>query len=426
MATSAPDDAGAETYDRFDWQCAMATADMLAFYLDRVASSSTLDDETTFEMLCEHHEDWALIDGVDSEIVSAKHLEPTFGTFTTIKQLLDEGGVLHLYDRWSALQKSPRCRLVTSAVQTGDAAALLRACDYFAGQGSGALDLGEFEDILGKLAREITKRRFTKAKAADPDVSQESFPQGPAETLASFLRVLRIDRHPYRDDLRGSESRKYALPVATALGRPDAADAIWQALFDVVRERMRAAGPTPRASLPLVLGAKDELGFEARQLTLSEIRTIVAVALANPAGYRPLPKRIKTTKVAVKMSVGGCSDNAIARAENLRLQFRRHMRDVTSGPSQAAAQQKIENILQRIAEEQTDLVRDGAAQWGPQLWTSLQTRLDDLEGSPKARGLDSDLLMGAIAELANNCHVWFSPDFDADEFSRQLAEEATQ
>ena len=198
----------------------MATADVLAYYLDRVAATPTPADEIDFELLCEHHEDWALIEGVNTEIVSAKHLEPTFGTFTTIKQLLDEGGVLHLYDRWQGLEKSPRCRVVTSAVQTDDAALFMRACDHFARQGSEPLDLGEFNEFLGKLAREIAKRRLTRAKAANPEVTQDSVPLEPAETLASFLRVLRVDRHPYRDDLRDSESRKYALPVATALGRP--------------------------------------------------------------------------------------------------------------------------------------------------------------------------------------------------------------
>lgn len=425
--TPAPDDAGAETYDRFDWQCAMATADLLAFYFGQLSAGGSPPDGVVFELICEHHEDWALSNGVKAEIISAKHHERGFGTYSTLKQLLDEGGVLHLLDRWLALQKTPECRVMTTSGLSGDAQLLERACAHFSEQDEGALEVGEHEELLSRFAKEITNRRVTKLRSADPKATEASVEVESPETLAAFLRILRVTHGlPFRDDLQYSASSRYAMPVAKALGRDDAADAIWHALLNVVRERMRAAGPHPRASLPLVLGAKDEPGFEKRMLTLSDVDTIIGVALANPSGYRPLPKQIKTTRVAVKMSVGGCSDNAIARAENLRLQFRKHWRTVTSGPGRVSSRQKIENVLQRIVEEETELVSGDAGPWGTALWSSVRLRLDALENSPKAQGLDADLLLGGVAELSNNCLVWFSEGFDADTFARDLAEEATQ
>ena len=426
--TPAPDDAGAETYDRFDWQCAMATADALAFYYGMLANGATpADSDVSFELICEHHEDWALSDGVLAEIVSAKHHERGFGTYSTLKQVLEEGGVLHLLDRWTALDRSPRCRVVTTSGLSSDALLLENACAHFAAQDADVLDLGEHEELLRRLAKEISRRRVAKLSANGTSTSMPSVADESPETLVAFLRMLHLDHgRPFRDDLRYSASGRYAMPVAKALGRPDAAEAIWESLMGIVGERMRAAGPIPRASLPLVFGAKDDTGFEARMLTLSELDTIVSVALSNPFGYRPLPRQIRTTKVAVKMSVGGCSDNAIARAESLRLQFRRHWRISTSGPSDITSRQRVENALRRVVDEETAIVSGGIGSWGHALWSAVQDRLDGLENTPKAHGLDADLLLGGVAELSNNCHVWFSDGFNAAEVSRQLAEEAMQ
>ena len=78
-------------------------------------------------------------------------------------------------------------------------------------------------------------------------------------------------------------------------------------------------------------------------------------------------------------------------------------------------------LLNRLGE----LVSHLTEPWGKKLWTSVQARVDTLEGTRKANGLDADMLLGGIAELSNNCVVWFSPKFDVDEKMRQLAEEAT-
>lgn len=421
--TPAPDDAGAEAMDRFDWQCAMATADLLAIYADVLAAGKTAETAVV-ELICEHHEDWALSAGDDAEIVSAKHLEREFGTYSTLKQVLDEGGVLHLFDRWMALGQSPICRVMTTPSVSGEAREFERACEHFARHGV-TPDFGGFGQFLIKLALEIAKRRQVKAKRSEPHSQPDSLPVS-AEVLATFLGMLRFTHsRPFRDDLAYSAGDRYARPVAEALGHPEAANAIWEALISVVRERMRAAGPDPRASLPLVLGAKGEPGFEKRMLTLADLETIVRVAIANASGYRRLPKRVLTSKVAVKMSVGGCSDTAVARAERLRLQFRSHWRSLSSGPGRATTQRKVENMLHRLADEEAAVVTTSIEPWGPGLWSALQSRVDALEGQTKAQGLDSDLLLGGVADLSNNCLVWFSPSFDAESVMREMAQRAT-
>lgn len=130
--TPPPDDAGASTADRYDWQAAMATADVLALYLDCLEADGTVRDAAGFEVICEHHEDWALSDAGIAEIVSAKHRETGVGAFTTFRSLLVDGGVLNLYDRWLALDEAPRCRLVTTAGLASEAHTLTEIAAAFA------------------------------------------------------------------------------------------------------------------------------------------------------------------------------------------------------------------------------------------------------------------------------------------------------
>lgn len=419
VATIPSDDAGAETLDRFEWQCVMATADVLALYEQTLGDASS-----SHELICEHHEDWSLREATDAEIVSAKHHEREFGTYSTLKQLLDDGGVLHLFDRWHALQRSPLCRVVTTPALSSDAQKFEQACAHFKGQTGDALDFGPHAELMDKLVTEVKKRRATKKSGSTADGAADPA-QDPA-SFAAFMRVLRLDHgRPFRDDLRYAAAERYAVPLAKRLGKPEAAGAIWAAVLNVVRERMRAAGPTPRAALPKVLGAADEEGYEARSLTLGEVGVIVEVAITNTAGLAPLPKPVRTSRVAVKMAVGGCHETTISRAERLRLQFKTYWRTVGSGPGRAAQQQKVDNVLHQIAEDETIRVATDDEPWGQALWSAVQQRIDALETTPKAQGLDADLLMGGVAELANNCLVWFSEGFNADEFARRLAEEAS-
>jgi hypothetical protein len=64
--------------------------------------------------VCEHHEDWAIISRRREQLVSGKHREISVGPISTIRQLLADGGTLHLYPRWTALERTPKCRLVTT------------------------------------------------------------------------------------------------------------------------------------------------------------------------------------------------------------------------------------------------------------------------------------------------------------------------
>jgi hypothetical protein len=115
MTVAPSDDAGASTADRYDWQACMASADALRLYLDALDDEGCVPVDSDCKIVCEWHEDWIAVQGGDAELVSAKHREPSYGAYTTINALVNDGGLAHMFTRWLALQEKATCRLVTTA-----------------------------------------------------------------------------------------------------------------------------------------------------------------------------------------------------------------------------------------------------------------------------------------------------------------------
>ncbi|MDH6194892.1 hypothetical protein M2272_001521 [Mycobacterium frederiksbergense] len=414
-STPTPDDAGAETADRYEWQAMMATADALSVYLQVLDDNGNLTDDVICAVICEHHEDWAVIVGTDSEIVSGKHREASVGPFSTYLQILDVGGVLHLYKRWDALGGTPLCRLVTTAGLSNDAAKLERTCSQLRDDREARGDL--IDEVVSSVARVIGSLTAVKGSTASPP---------PVAAVRAFLASLRFqDSQPRRDHLPDMAAERYGRPVAERLGCVDAASAIWQAVLALVKPRMRAAGPSIGGELPTVVGVPHDDPLARRTLNLIDVHTAIRFAVAHLSGYAPLPRLVKANKMAIKMAQGGCSDNAIERADALRLQYRRHWRALRSNPSTADRRRRLDNALLRIIDEATYLVRVDGTTWGAELWFALGERFRALEGDADAQGLDAELLLGGVSELANNCSAWYTDSFDAaGELRRLVREEA--
>jgi hypothetical protein len=189
---------------------------------------------------------------------------------------------------------------------------------------------------------------------------------------------------------------------------------------------MRASGPTPWGLLPAVLayrpglpapdGAGTERDLAARIVTMTDIDLAVRTAIAHPAGYLPLAPAVRTSRAAIKMAAGRCTDNSIERAEHLRLDYRRYWRGRISGdPAARADQERLRRALLRISDHATTAALATAATiWGPELWSELQARVDMMPAATWPADLDSDLRLGGVCELADRCQVWFSARFDVD------------
>ena len=409
-ATPPPDDAGAETADRYEWQAMMATADVLSIYFESLDENGALNDGALFSILCEHHEDWSVVSNGATEIVSGKHREASTGPLSTYRQVLDQGGVLHLFVRWKALKRTPSCRLVTTSGLADDGARTARACHQLRADANS--EDADVTAVVTGLKAVIESMLSTHGVAEPPE---------PDEVVRAFLAGLRFQHaQPRRDQVPDLAGERYGKPVSERLGHPDGGFAVWQAVLALVRPRMRDAGPAVGGALPTVLGVEHDDALASRTLTLDDIDTAVRFALDNIAGYVALPRIIKANRMAVKMTQGGCSDNAVERADDLRLQYRQYWRARRSNPNTTDTRRLVENALGRAIDEATDLVRTDGGVWGARLWRDLGLRLQALEGQADAQGLNADLLLGGVSELANSCRAWYTDRFDAKEMLRQL------
>lgn len=378
----------------------MATADVLSLYFAVLESDGGLADRSEFTVLCEHHEDWAIVKLAESEIVSGKHREASVGAFSTLRQLVDDGGMLHLFLRWEALSRTPMCRLVTTSGLAGDAARVARACDRLRDDPE-----SEHPDVIDSVTG-----LASVLSALSPGGVIVGF-----EAVRNFLAGLRVQSGlARRDQLPAMAGESYGRPVAERLGRPTEGNAVWSGVLGLVRVRMRAAGPRSGGALPTVLGLAHDDALASRTLTLADVDFAVRFALSQPRGYSPLPRTVKANLMAVKMARGDCSDNAIERADSLRRQYRQYWRARNGSPSVRDQRLSMDNTLRRVIDEATDAVRTDEEAWGSALWRELAHRLAILEGSAESQGLNADLLLGGVSELANLCRAWYSDRFDAE------------
>lgn len=441
LSVPQPDDSGADTLDRYDWQATMAAADGLRLYLDALDAEGSLSDQDYCRIVCEYHEDWSVVSGGDVELVSAKHRETSKGAFTTINQLADAGGVAHLFGRWHALSETPSCRLVTTAGLAPEVQKLQKAWEYFCQLRLRAEPLSlidEHDQPVRDLCQSI--RRYCKTLPESWAAHTTPVPKptdAELDQVTRFMSVLSVQHSkPLREHIGFAAANMYAKPILDRLKISIDPESVWSAVHDLFYERMHKAGPVPTGKLPAVLqyrlGAtpptSDELerSLSNRIVTTADINVAIKTAIAQPHGYRPIPRLRRTTRIAVKMTAGMCADNSVERAEHLCQDYRNFWRDERSGePAARAEQARLHRYLLRICDEATTSTRDSNPK-GPALWHELQRRLDAMPADQVPRGIDSDLLLGGICDLTSQCKVWFSDSFDVNAAIKSLHREQGQ
>ncbi|MFI2754191.1 hypothetical protein ACGIF2_15695 [Cellulomonas sp. P22] len=403
-----PDDAGAETLDRYEWQAMMATADLLALYLEVLDQGMDPSAAIDRGLVCEYHEDWVRIRPGQVQLVSAKHKDPQFGAFTTTASLLTVGGVYHLFDRWHELGGSLEARLVTTAGLAADAGHILDLCGT---SDSPPADTAAHRAYT-RLIQGVADRRKSDGHPEIDDL--------PA-TISRFINRLTLDHGlPRREHVPDFAPTGYAEPIAKAIGQPQHAAAVWEAVLSLVRGRMRAAGPRRRGLLP-TLDPSTTPDLERRTITVADAHIAMSFAVSSPAAFMPLPRVTVTNRLAVKMSEGRCAATSIERAEALRRQFASWRREQRSQPGARVAE--VELLLLRVADHATAAVRTSTGHWGAALWAELEDRLTREAGTGPVASIDSDMLLGGVSYLTNACKVWYSEPFDAADRLRQLTED---
>ncbi len=428
VAIAPSDDSGADTADRYHWQAAMAAADGLTLYY-RTLGEGTSPADSDRRVLCEVHEDWVLVDGDAVELVSGKHREQSVATFTTVNMLADAGGLAHMFDRWSVLRERPTCRLVTTGgLGSGDPQSLVNAAGHFEQlrlSGAPVTVDDERRALVCAFRDSIAKHSVPVRKTWDgTSLGGAISMDDRAVEVARFLSVLSIDHSkPRRDHIEFSAPSEYAKPVLDRLevGATVSATvvvAVWEAVANLFRVRMRARGSVPWAGLPeKIFGrpleesfatAQGERLMRERTITMEDIEIAIETAISQPVGFAPISRLPRSTRLAVKMATGGCTDNGIERAEDLRQDYKTYWRDRQSGdPTARSEQSRLQRRLLRISDEESAVGLPGTI-----FWRRVQERVDNIPAEELPPGMDADLVLGGICDLTNECKVWFGERFD--------------
>jgi len=306
LTTAAPDDAGARTADLFDWQAAVAAADVLTLALADLTDRNDGRSPPLRRVVCEHHEDWLVLEDSTVELVSAKHRELSSGAWTTLRQLATDGGLAHLFMRWRGLGKGCRCRMVTNAgLAAGKPRALQRACSALAATRRGetvaqdALDAAEL--LLQEMAVEFVplgpSLRLDPTEWVPPNTSRADVPPVPGllVDVRGFLSVLVLDvERPFRGLMHASAPELYVEPLLEALGeRSDLVRAIWRAVHSLCGVRMRVRGRRSGGELAALQtiandtssGKAQRRRLEARTITAEAVMVAVDVAISDPNAH---------------------------------------------------------------------------------------------------------------------------------------------
>ncbi|MET9259509.1 hypothetical protein [Amycolatopsis sp. NPDC004079] len=421
------DDAGANTADLYAWQAAMAAADGLALYRDALDEEGVLDPSCDDYVLCEWHEDWVVGSGEVMEIVSAKHRSADVGAYTTVAMLADGGGVAHLFNRWFALGRKPKCRLVTTgglkagpARELRDLTARLRALETNSHEPAVKPDENKVVKQLRTaiVAHDSGTAKRWKGTETSPGVAAEDQQR---EVLAFLASLTIVTVEVNQGVVADAAPTKYAKPVLEKMGR-NLTDcvAVWKAVLALFRERMQSRGETTYGDLPLVLQRDRSGGPEpdvrrriARRLvTMDDIHVAVETALAVPGAYQAVPTVPPISKVEIKMAHGGCSSNAVSRATALRMEYEEYWRDREGEDLEArVVRRDLERLLRRVS----DRVMGNSERTGHLLWTAMDDKLVELQDAGELpAGVDSEIALGGLCDLSNRCQVWFGPRFDVE------------
>jgi hypothetical protein len=400
LSTVPLEDSGAQTLDRYEWQVAMATADLLAAYTSWLESGRPAGFD--FLMVCEWHEDWVLSSGPTAELVSAKHREPQSGPYTTLRQLLGVGGVLKLMGSWIRLARQTRCRLVTTMGLARPLKSFRSACEHFNSNGVSAEGIDKHRALLEELCRTVT----------DMEGSCPLDVPG----MAAFLGCLEISEgNPLREYVPDAAPSRFARPAATALGRPGEEHAVWEAARVIVGQRMRAAGPRRRAGLPKLFGERPGPDVERRIVTVHDVHDAVGIALRYSEAYRPPPRTYDLSELGIKLTAGDLSDNVIAQAQMFRRRYVQLRQAAVDIPGEGDRFDGVERALLALVRDAEQVEASGRV-----LWYEIDRQVRHVAGTDAFAGFDADTLLGAVADLTQQCHVWFSHRFDVRAQRREL------
>jgi hypothetical protein len=425
LGVAPSDDSGAQTSDLYHWQAEMAAAEGILMVHQLGVGR---EDSELHAIICELHEDWIVKSPEGETLVSAKHLEADNGQWTTLRQLCNAGGLAHLFESWLKNQGLPGAKLVTNARIAGSEGNALVDALRIAHTPEGARsaeDKAKLATCCESVAREFMQVLDDKLPIDWRPLPAQKKSQfvvrpGLVDSVSTFLSRLTIDdQRPPRHLVASAAARLWIEPLLAAWGKLEGADiqAAWDAVLKIFETRMRVRGATQSSAAKVTTSpvASRDLRLAQRLVTAADIALAIRIAIETPSGFltpRPLPR---LSILGTKMTVGGCADTSIDRAEALHTAYKSFARERRlDAPGAIEDIDKLERRVHRLADHATQSIDTSGHQWGARLWAEIDRQLEN-EESKEIQPLDLDTALGAICDLTSRCKVWFSPRFDVEE-----------
>jgi hypothetical protein len=385
------EDVGALTHARyrFQWEVGARTC------------AAMLTEEEVVAVLYEWHEDHVVIfrDG-SLELVSVKHREPSEGPWT-LRALCVDGGVAHLYLRWIALERGPRCRVVTNA-----------------GLRSGASQAAEFaaacHSRIEERIRPFAAGILGYLGATDID------------DVVAFGMGLSIEANvPGRSHIAASNIQDLIVPALDILhlnSRYPAAP--YEAIVSGVERASRDRGQRVTLQSMADVGRLDT-GTAMSGLIGSRVVSRSAVRAAVIGAIRPgsmplAPTRsvARRTNLVQKLERGGVGPVTIRSAQRLRAvwsEFEARYRSDLPG-SNLEIEDIRTRVLDLVSAAEDQVPRHGRTDpYGPELMTNIRqiVRVQSLGRAP-AFPIEDRHLLGLVYQLTDECEVWWSETFELE------------
>lgn len=392
------DDIGSETLARFRFQVELTVQHCLA----------TITEAGADRVICELHEDYIFYAAQRPPcLVSVKHLEDSQPRWTN-HGLLDAGGVAHLFERWRASPEPVSCLLRTNCgLRTGhDEPAGLQEC-------CASNDTARLGTWAGTLAPILNSLLPNDAMAA-------------ADEVLDFLSVLRLeDGLPGRADVRSHNLVSLMPEVLIALGvHADRAEEVYDLIAQEVERACR--NEDGRSVLEMLadpdrLDANSQLARTIAAKTIDRKRLLDAIDRQQREHNTSI--RVHTTPAAsalrlkAKLERGGFGPTAVSRARNLRFHWELHRQRWSSElPVHGDRFEEAKAIVLSAADAAETATRALKSEpYGLAMLEALRTELTArnirVPGSDPA---EVDLLLGCAFDLTDECHVWWSDEFDVD------------
>jgi len=339
LLAAPPDDVGAQTADRYDWQALVAAVDCIAA-MTECASKSSTGGSTEVWVICEHHEDFVLSVGGSVQLVSVKHREPGLGGWTRAS-LFAAGGVAHLFSRWLDLQELVSVRVATNAGLSNDLGPLTSLCSCLRNDPTGQLEkqkVGDLNDaakrIINSTDADVVAKLGWKQGDGSPTVEF-------VDCVRRFLTVLTLDcERPHRPVLPSAAVSMYVAPFLAAVGRdPGTAARAWGVIANLFRQRMRGHLPPATEGLTTIirnirgLTVEERIAIRLSDRMVTDKDILEALELAESLGLASTETEspFAPTRLALKLFNAGCQATTIHAAEAAARRWRNHESALSQG-----------------------------------------------------------------------------------------------